>query len=115
MMLYGIDVAVIQPGTTNTPIKHKFVDRIGQYETTDYGPMFEGLEEQLAERETTGLPVEKVVKAIVEVVESERPKTRYPVPRKWLTSWIIPRLLPDRWLDRLVSSQLGFNSQDKSK
>jgi hypothetical protein len=54
--------------------------------------MFAGLEEQMAERETTGLPVEKVVEAIVEAVESERPKTRYVVPRKWLTSWIIPRL-----------------------
>lgn len=115
MMLYGVDVAVIQPGTTNTPIKQKFVDRIRKYEATDYGPMFAGLESQLAEREVTGLPVEKVVKAILKAVESERPKTRYPVPRKWLTSWIIPRLLPDRWLDRLVSSQLGFSRQGKSK
>lgn len=114
MMLYGVDVAVIQPGTTNTPIKHKFIDRIRQYEETDYRPMFAGLEEQLAERETTGLPVEKVVEAIVEAVESERPKTRYAVPRKWLTSWIIPRLLPDRWLDRLVRGQLGLNNQDDS-
>lgn len=108
MMLYGVDVVVIEPGTTNTPIKRKFVDRLHQYEATDYGPMFAGLEEQMAERETTGLPVEKVVKAIVEAVESNRPRTRYAVPRKWLTSWIIPRLLPDRWLDSLVRRQLGI-------
>jgi NAD(P)-dependent dehydrogenase (short-subunit alcohol dehydrogenase family) len=113
MMLYGIDVILIEPGTTNTPIKHKFADRIQRYEETDYGPMFAGLEEQLAERETTGLPVEKVVNVIVEAVESAHPKTRYAVPRKWLTSWILPRFLPDRWLDRLVRSQLGFGSQKK--
>ena len=114
MMIYGVDVVVIEPGTTNTPIKHKFIDRIHQYEETDYGPMFAGLEDQMAERETTGLPVEKVVEAIVEAVESKRPKTRYAVPRKWLTSWIIPRLLPDRWLDRLIANQLGLETRNDS-
>jgi NAD(P)-dependent dehydrogenase (short-subunit alcohol dehydrogenase family) len=114
MMLYGVTVVVIEPGTTNTPIKHKFADRIRRYESTDYGPMFAGLEEQLADRERTGLPVEKVVNVIIEAVESEHPKTRYAVPRKWLTSWILPRFLPDRWLDRLVRGQLGFDSQNNS-
>ncbi|MFN2138525.1 MAG: oxidoreductase, partial [Candidatus Promineifilaceae bacterium] len=99
----------IEPGTTNTPIKHKFATRIRQYEQTDYGGMFVQLEEQLAEREQTGLPVEKVVEVIVAAVEQERPKTRYAVPRKWLSSWIVPRLLPDRWLDRLVGRQIGLD------
>ena len=114
LMLYGVDVIVIQPGTTNTPIKHKFAEQVRKYEETDYGPMFVGLEEQMAEREITGLPVEKVVEAIVTAVESPHPKTRYAVPRKWLSSWIIPRLLPDRWLDRLVDNQLGLKKKDAS-
>ncbi len=54
------------------------------------------------------MPVEKVVEVICTAVESEHPKTRYPVPRKRLTSWLIPRWLPDRWLDRLVAKQLGL-------
>lgn len=114
LMLYGVDVIVIQPGTTNTPIKHKFAKQVRKYEETDYGPMFVGLEEQMAEREITGLPVEKVVEAIVTAVESPHPKTRYAVPRKWLSSWIIPRLLPDRWLDRIVDNQLGLKKKDAS-
>ena len=112
LMLYGVDVIVIQPGTTNTPIKHKFANQVRKYEETDYGPIFIGLEEQMAEREKTGLPVQKVVEAIVTAVESPKPKTRYAVPRKWLSSLIIPRLLPDRWLDRLVDGQLGINKKD---
>jgi NAD(P)-dependent dehydrogenase (short-subunit alcohol dehydrogenase family) len=112
LMLYGVDVIVIQPGTTNTPIKHKFANQVRKYEETDYGPIFIGLEEQMAEREKTGLPVQKVVEAIVTAVESPKPKTRYAVPRKWLSSWIIPRLLPDRWLDRLVAGQLGIKNND---
>ncbi len=114
MMIFGVEVVVIQPGTTNTPIKHKFGNQIRKYDETEYGPMLAGVEEQMAEREVTGLPVEKVVEAIVTAVDSPHPKTRYAVPRKWLTSWIIPRLLPDRWLDRLVGSQLGVEKRDDS-
>jgi len=109
LMLYGVDVIVVEPGTTRTPIKGKFTDQVQLYAQTDYGELFVGLEKQLEERERTGLPVEKVVDAICKAVESEHPKTRYPVPRKRLTSWLIPRLLPDRWLDRLTASRLGLS------
>jgi NAD(P)-dependent dehydrogenase (short-subunit alcohol dehydrogenase family) len=109
MMLYGIDVIVVEPGTTNTPIKGKYEEQVRRYEQTDYGAMFAGLEEEMAEREQTGLPVEKVVGAIVTAVESPHPRARYAVPRKWLGSWMIPRLLPDRWLDRLVAGRLGID------
>jgi len=108
LMLYGVDVIVIEPGTTRTPIKGKYQEQIKRYEQTDYGAIFTGLEEQLAEREQTGLPVEKVVDAICKALESEHPKTRYTVPRKWLTSWLVPRWLPDRWLDRLIANRLGL-------
>jgi NAD(P)-dependent dehydrogenase (short-subunit alcohol dehydrogenase family) len=108
LMLYGVDVIIIEPGTTRTPIKDKFKEEIQHYAQTDYGAVFAGLEEQLAQREQTGLPVEKVVDAICKALESERPKTRYAVPRKRLTGWLIPRWLPDRWLDRLTAKQLGL-------
>ena len=111
LMLYGVDVIVVQPGTTNTPIVHKFADQIRRYEETDYGHMFTMLEEQMADREKSGLPVSKVVEAIVTAVESPRPKARYAVPRKWLGSWILPRLLPDRWLDRVVDSRLDIKKE----
>ena len=111
LMLYGVDVIVIQPGTINTPIVHKFADQIRRYEETDYGHMFTMLEEQMADREKSGLPVSKVVEAIVTAVESPRPKARYAVPRKWLGSWILPRLLPDRWLDRVVDSRLDIKKE----
>ena len=111
LMIYGVDVIVVEPGTTRTPIKDKYTNQIQQYKDTDYGVVFAGLEEQLAERERTGLPVEKVVEAICQAVESEHPKTRYAVPRKRFSSWLIPRWLPDRWLDRLTASRLGLDRE----
>jgi hypothetical protein len=28
------------------------------------------------------------------------------IPRRWLSGWLLPRWLPDRWFDRLVARQL---------
>jgi NAD(P)-dependent dehydrogenase (short-subunit alcohol dehydrogenase family) len=108
LMLFGIDVILIEPGTTATPIKEKYRFHIQKYKNTGYGGMVAGLEKELAEREINGLPVEKVVETICKAVESKHPKTRYALPRKRFTSWLIPRWLPDRWLDRLTANRLGI-------
>lgn len=109
LMLFGVDVILIEPGTTATPIKEKYRFHIQKYKGTGYGRMVAGLEKELAEREINGLPVDKVVTAICTAVESAHPKTRYAVPRKKFSSWLIPRWLPDRWLDRLTARRLGIN------
>lgn len=108
LMLYGIDVILIQPGTTRTAITGKFASQLGQYAKTGYGELTAVLEKQLIEREESGLPVEKVVTAVIHALESPRPKTRYAVPRKWLTGWFLPRWLPDRILDKLIAKRLGI-------
>ncbi len=108
LLLYGIDVIVIEPGTTRTPITDKYVEQVNRYRNTDYGPLIPRLEAEVAERELSGLPVEKVVETILTAVESPRPRARYAVPRKWFSGWMLPRILPDRWLDRFVARRLGL-------
>ncbi|RMG89775.1 MAG: SDR family oxidoreductase [Chloroflexi bacterium] len=108
LMLYGVDVIVIEPGTVRTPIVGKFGEQITAYANTDYAPVLFALEKSVGSREASALPVERVTKVIVTALESKRPKTRYAIPRKRLTGWWLPRWLPDRWLDRLVGRQLGF-------
>jgi NAD(P)-dependent dehydrogenase (short-subunit alcohol dehydrogenase family) len=109
LLLYGIDVIVIEPGTTQTPIIDKAGAQVGAYAETDYAPFIEKLaQKELAERRTSALPVEVVAVKIRAALENGRPRTRIPIPRKWLTGWLIPRWLPDRWLDWLVARRLGF-------
>ncbi len=108
LMPYGIDVISIQPGTTRTPIIGKFGEQVARYANTDYGPILTSLSEAMEERERSALPVQRIVDVLSLAVESPRPKTRYPVPRKRMTGWILPRLLPDRWFDRLIASQLDL-------
>lgn len=113
LILYGIDVAIVEPGTTQTPIIHKASHQAARYSDTDYGPILEKMQaETVAERQESAIPVEKVANTIVKALLTENPKTRYPVPRKKLSGWYIPRWLPDRWLDRIAASKLGIHRLD---
>ncbi|MBK8984492.1 MAG: SDR family oxidoreductase [Chloroflexi bacterium] len=113
LILYGIDVVVVEPGTTSTPIIEKASEGAGQYAATPYGEIIAQMQAgSVAERRESAIPVEKVSDVIVKALEMEHPKTRYAIPRKKLSGWLVPRWLPDRWLDRVVASKLGLHRQD---
>jgi len=114
LMLYGIEVIVVEPGTTRTPIVGKFAAQVMKYGETDYGRFLAGLAEQVEKREKSAMPVARVTAVIRAALESQSPKTRYPVPRKWFTGWLLPRLLPDRWFDRLIARQLGLKNERRN-
>lgn len=107
LFLYGIEVILIEPGTVRTPIVGKFSEQVAQFADTDYGPFLAKLEEEVAEREKKAMPVERVTAVIRTALQAQRPKTRYPIPRRWFTGWFLPRWLPDRWFDQLVIRQLN--------
>jgi hypothetical protein len=68
--------------------------------------MLSKIEDNIAERERSALSLDRVTAVIRTALEDPNPKTRYPIPRKWLTGWLLPRWLPDRWLDKIVARQL---------
>lgn len=108
LMLYGVDVVLIEPGTVNTPIVGKFAEQVQRYMDTGYAPILRKVARAAEGRETSALPVTAVTRVIRLAIESPRPRTRYPIPRKWLTGWLLPRWLPDRWFDYLIARQLGL-------
>lgn len=108
LLLYGVDVILVEPGTVKTPIIGKFAEQVGRYMETDYGRLLQPLADTVAKREASALPVGKITEVLLQAVEAPHPKTRYPIPRKRFTGWLLPRWLPDRWFDRLVARQLGI-------
>ena len=105
LCIYGIEVSAIEPGVIRTPIW----DKAGEaklderYATTDYADSLRKLPAILAEEVRKGDPVEKVTRAIVTAIESQQPKTRYPLSSLW---WVA-KVLSDRMLDRLLRKQMG--------
>lgn len=109
LSLYGIPVAVIQPGTVRTPIweKGREVD-LSEFAGSDYAPMLEAVKASMMEKAEGGMPVERVCDAIHHALTAARPRTRYALPSRRLTGWILPRFIPDRWFDRIIQKRLGI-------
>lgn len=109
LTIYGIDVIVIEPGSTNTAIwdKAEAMD-IGPYEKTDYKPALARLLKGALKEGRAGYPPERVAASVLRALVLARPPTRIPVVPGKLKNWTIPRLLPDRVLDSVIARVMGL-------
>jgi NAD(P)-dependent dehydrogenase (short-subunit alcohol dehydrogenase family) len=109
LLLYGIDVIVVGPGAVVTPIWDKAQDGdLQRFAATDYGPVIEGFTEYFIREGRKGLPPERIGDSIYTALTARKPQTRYAVVPQRFKNWTLPRLLPERWLDRLIGKQSGL-------
>lgn len=109
LLIYGIDVILIEPGAVRTPIWDKGLELdMPQYATSDYADILKTFHDDLSGQRDDALPVETVSRVIRRALTRRRPKTRYVIPNSPLTRWWIPHWLPDRWLDFVVGRHLGY-------
>ncbi len=97
LQLHNIQVVVIGPGSIKTPIWDKGFSRLlDSYKGSIYEKSF-GKFAEIADGESkNGLDPQAVVRCIENAAFSRWPKLRYqPIPRKFF-SWTLPRLLPER-------------------
>ena len=109
LMMFGIDVIVINPGAIATPIWDKAEVQGGEkYENTEYAPLLRRFLSRALSTGRSGLPAESVGETVWKALTSRRPRTFYPIMRNRLTAWTIPLALPARFLDRLIARRLGL-------
>ena len=106
---FGIRVVTIEPG----PIDTRFAERARSIVTPliarpgPYRAFYANAEKAMDGDFRRGhLPPEAVARIVVDAIESDRPRTRYRIT--WLAQALIllKRLLPDRWLDRMMRFSL---------
>lgn len=102
LMPFGIRVVIIGPGAVKTPIWGKGTD-ISPYARTAYYPAMQRFMEQVKAAEERGFSVAYLGERIVQIYETPRPDIRYALVPNSLTGWILPRLLPHRALDWILS------------
>lgn len=110
LMPFGVDVVIVGPGPVATPIWEKSaagVDR-ARYRPTVYGPLIERFEREVLARARQALPASAVAEVVHTALTAARPKVRYAVTPSPLTTWLLPLLLPARWLDRIAARALGL-------
>lgn len=109
LLIYGVDVIVLEPGSVKTAIWDKAEQEdLSMYANTDYLEIMRSFQKAMLEMGRAGVAPEVVSRTIREALESEHPKARYALPDNYIMTWLLPRLLPDRWLDRIIASRVGL-------
>ncbi len=108
LQLYGIDVIVIGPGPIKTPIWSKISDESqGKFK---HSVFYESLKifkgKFVAQSLRNAWTSEKAAKMILSIYEKSKPKTRYGLVAQRFRNSILPKLLPDRTLDKFVKKNL---------
>ena len=107
LFLYGIDVIIVGPGSVVTPIWDKAEAKdYSAYAHTEYAPLIERFSKYFIAEGRKGLSSEKIGEAIYLALTTKHPKVRYAVVPQRFTNWTIPRLLPRRLIDKLITRQL---------
>jgi NAD(P)-dependent dehydrogenase (short-subunit alcohol dehydrogenase family) len=109
LMLFGIDVIIINPGSVVTPIwdKAESVD-VSRYSASEYAPFLERFRQAALKSGRSGLPADAVGRVVWTALTDAKPRTFYPIVRRRLVNWTIPLALPARLIDRLIAKRLGF-------
>lgn len=110
---WGIEVAVIEPGSIDTPIWERSIRsfeemsaRAPSAQEELYGKRLANLQKGAMKTAARGIPPEKAAAAIADALTARRPRTRRRVGLDAQGQVLLRRLLPDRALDRLLAAFL---------
>jgi short-subunit dehydrogenase len=114
LMLFGIKVVVVAPGSIKTPIWQKgFVVIKDRYAHTAFAASFAKFVKFAGSAEKYALDVSEVSELIYKALTEKDPCVRYaPIPKKFV-NWYLPRIIPAKIYDNLTAKALGLvKSQD---
>ena len=115
LMLYGIDVIIVGPGSVATPIWDKAENLdISIYSNTEYAEAIRRIYKYMIEDGRNGYPPEKVGEVVLHALTTPKPRVRYAVVPGNPIRQFIQRLLPSRVIDRIIARNLGFQQKDQS-
>ena len=110
LILFGIDLVIIEPGTVNTEMYDKGEkEDLSEFKHTEYWEAVQMFQKYIVtEARTNGLPPERLGEAVHVALTAVKPKARYAVIPQRFKNWTLPRLLPTRMLDAELAKQMGF-------
>src|SRR6202453_5251844 len=113
LMLFGIEVVIIEPGTVNTAMYDKGEkEDLSEFKQTEYWEAVLHFQKYIVnEARTNGLPPERLGEAVHVALTTAKPKARYAVVPQRFKNWTMPRLLPTRMLDAAVAKQMKLTKQ----
>jgi NAD(P)-dependent dehydrogenase (short-subunit alcohol dehydrogenase family) len=112
LMLFGIDVVMIEPGFVNTAMYDKGAkEDLSEFKQTEYWEAVQKCQKFIVAEGRKGFSPERLGEAVHVALSTAKPKARYAVVKQRFKNWTLPRLLPTRMLDAWLAKQLGFTSR----
>jgi short-subunit dehydrogenase len=110
LMIHELDVILLEPGPIKTPIWDKVPDiEKNPFLNTEYGESLRKFNKgYLKTVEADGFPPKIIGEKVLNIMQTNRPKTRYVITPKIIKNYFIPGFLPDRWVDRMIGKMLGL-------
>jgi NAD(P)-dependent dehydrogenase (short-subunit alcohol dehydrogenase family) len=105
--MFGIKVALIEPGPIKTEIWQKNVGALDPYKDTEYGKFIAFADKMIEKSEQSAMPVEAITKVLARIDITDRPRARYLVQKKpWMFKALV-HLIPTSWVDNLIRKGLA--------
>ncbi|MBT8492800.1 MAG: SDR family oxidoreductase [Deltaproteobacteria bacterium] len=111
LMLFDIDVIVIGPGTVASAIWDKpSANDVDGVVGTPYEASAKAMQVFAVTRGKNGESIDRFGRMVLGAFEARRPKARYAFVKGKLKNWILPRVLPPRWVDRIIGKRFGLSA-----
>jgi NAD(P)-dependent dehydrogenase (short-subunit alcohol dehydrogenase family) len=109
LLLYGIDVILIEPGPVKTAIWGKAEETdLSVYENSPYKPVIAKMMSYFMARVAKeAIPAEDLGRLILMALTTPAPKPRYVITHGLLQHYVL-RYLPTRMIDRMIGKTLGL-------
>ncbi|MHA6288015.1 SDR family oxidoreductase [Maricaulis sp. CAU 1757] len=106
---WGIQLVVLGPGAVATPIweKAEDIDPEPYKDTRFYKPLTK-IRDYMTRTGPEGFPPSRIADRVFRSLTDDKPNFRYAIVPDRLTNWTLPRLLPERFVDNLVTKRLGL-------
>ena len=109
LLIYGIDVVVIEPGAVVTPIWDKAEGAsYAAYDRTDYRRPLKALVDLMISEGRKGVAPDRIAATVHRALTDRKAAARVAVVPQRFKNWTVPRLLPDRALDQFVARLIGL-------
>jgi NAD(P)-dependent dehydrogenase (short-subunit alcohol dehydrogenase family) len=113
LILFGIDVVIIEPGTVNTAMYDKGEkEDLSEFKQTEYWEAVQNFQKFIVtEARNNGLSPERLGEAVHVALSTAKPKARYAVIPQRFKNWTLPRLVPERMLDAEFAKQMKLTKR----
>jgi hypothetical protein len=106
LLVYGIDVIVIAPHSTNTPFLDKAeAQDFSMYDNTPYQRPGKLVLDFSVRDGRKGYHPRQIAEVIYKGITAKKPRARYSVVPKPLQAWLLTNVFPTRLIDRMLAKQ----------